>query len=186
MKNRLKFIALIAFISITGYGQTQNIKFAGGIVYGPKAAFQIFAANGWILDNQAGKNMNLPCVLYLKDYHWNDSPVVMYALIAGTTYETIESFLDFAIKSFKDEDTTFTYKRIKEYKLNNKFEVIVNDYIQKNNSQFDRVAYIQVEKAVCFIVFSTGEKEFFTKYSDDIYSVVASFEYKPEYIKYKK
>jgi hypothetical protein len=39
-------------------------NYRGGIVYGPKAAFNIGAPEGWVLDNQAGRDQGLPCVLY--------------------------------------------------------------------------------------------------------------------------
>jgi len=38
-------------------------NYRGGIVYGPKAAFNIAAPGGWVLDNQAGVEQGLPCVL---------------------------------------------------------------------------------------------------------------------------
>jgi hypothetical protein len=41
-------------------------KYRGGIVYGPKAAFNIAAPEGWLLDNESGKEQGLPCVLYPK------------------------------------------------------------------------------------------------------------------------
>ena len=31
----------------------------GGIVYGPKASFNISAPEGWVVDNQAGKARNV-------------------------------------------------------------------------------------------------------------------------------
>ena len=41
-------------------------KYPGGIVYGPKAAFNIAAPEGWVLDNESGVEQGLPCVLYPK------------------------------------------------------------------------------------------------------------------------
>jgi len=183
MKKRTIIISIFLILTLIGFSQ-QNSKYAGGIVYGPKAAFQIFSPPNWILDNQAGLNMGLPCVLYLKDYTWSDSPVIMYAKIASTNFETSQLFIDFAIKEFQNRDTTFTYTRIKNFETKDKFEVIVNDYSQRNHKQIDRVAYIQVKNAVCYIVFSTTKKEDFDKYADDVYKVIDSFEYKPEYINY--
>jgi hypothetical protein len=185
MYKRIALISTFLITSFLGISQ-QSSKFAGGIVYGPKAAFQIFAPDNWILDNQVGMSMGLPCVLYLKDYNWSDSPVIMYAKIASTDYETCKSFIDFAIQSFKNRDTSFTYTKVRDYVLKDKFDVIVNDYTQKSNKQYDRVAYIQVKNAVCYIVFSTAIKGDFEKYSGDIYKVIDSFVYKPEFINYKK
>ena len=183
MKNRISLTLVFLILTLIGFSQ-QSSKYAGGIVYGPKAAFQIFAPENWILDNQAGMNMGLPCVLYLKSYHWSDSPVIMYAKIASTNFEANQLFIDFAIKEFQNRDTTFTYTKVKNFETKDKFDVIVNDYSQNSHSQLDRVAYIQVKNAVCYIVFSTAKKEDFEKYADDIYKVIDTFEYKPEYINY--
>jgi hypothetical protein len=44
-------------------------KYRGGIVYGPKAAFNIAAPEGWVLDNKSGMSQGQPCVLYRKVPH---------------------------------------------------------------------------------------------------------------------
>jgi hypothetical protein len=43
----------------------------GGIVYGPKSAFNISASKGWVLDPSAGAKQGLPCVLYPKGATWD-------------------------------------------------------------------------------------------------------------------
>ena len=58
-------------------------NYRGGIVYGPKAAFNIAAPEGWVLDNQAGAEQGLPCVLYPKGSSWADAKTIMYAEIAS-------------------------------------------------------------------------------------------------------
>src|SRR5689334_7677629 len=64
-----RFVLLFASISTLGaVGFGQN--YAGAIVYGPKAAFNITAPEGWVLDNQSGKSQGLPCVLYRKGQSW--------------------------------------------------------------------------------------------------------------------
>ena len=62
-------------------------NYRGGIVYGPKAAFNISAPQGWVLDNEAGAGQSLPCVLYPKGSTWADAKTIMYAKIASTQYE---------------------------------------------------------------------------------------------------
>src|ERR1700747_1489528 len=52
-------------------------------VYGPKTAFNISAPEGWVVDNEAGKEQGMPCVLYPKGSSWSDAKTVMYANTAG-------------------------------------------------------------------------------------------------------
>ncbi len=73
-------------------------NYRGGIVYGPKAAFNIAAPEGWVLDNQAGVEQGLPCVLYPKGSSWADAKTIMYAKIASTQFEDVNAFVATAIK----------------------------------------------------------------------------------------
>ena len=50
-----------------------------GIIYGPKAGFNIAAPEGWVIDNKAGAEQGLPCVLYRKGDTWeNAEPMSLY------------------------------------------------------------------------------------------------------------
>ena len=90
------FVICILFLLICARGSAQE-NFRGGIVYGPKAAFNISAPERWVLDNESGKNQGLPCVLYPKGESWADAPTVMYAKIAGTQFEDVKAFVAMAI-----------------------------------------------------------------------------------------
>src|SRR2546425_4812389 len=71
--------------------------YPGGIVYGPKAAFNISAPKGWVLDNESGVSQGQPCVLYPKGSSWRDAKTVMYAKIASTEFEDVNAFVVWAI-----------------------------------------------------------------------------------------
>src|SRR6476661_2269703 len=93
----LTFLALAVFCPCTPAQE----NFRGGIVYGPKAAFNIAAPEGWVLDNESGVEQGLPCVLYPKGESWADARTVMYAKIAGTEYEDAGKFAEAAIKQME-------------------------------------------------------------------------------------
>lgn len=90
-------LGLLVFSS----GALAQDTFPGGIVYGPKAAFNIKAPPGWVLDNRAGAEQGLPCVLYPKGSTWSDANTIMYAKIAGTDYEDVGKFVAMAIKEME-------------------------------------------------------------------------------------
>src|SRR4051794_26695311 len=85
---------------------------AGGIVYGPKGAFNISAPKGWKLDPTAGSGDGLPCVLYPEGSIWNTADPLMYAKIASTTYEDCAKFEKDALDDMKNKRAGFTMKRI--------------------------------------------------------------------------
>ena len=93
-------ICLALFVAVAVPAQN---KYAGGIVYGPKAAFNISAPEGWVLDNESGVEQGLPCVLYPNGESWADARTVMYAKIASTAYEDAEKFAAVAIKQMESK-----------------------------------------------------------------------------------
>jgi len=90
MKPSLIVCIVLLLICARSFGQENN---RGGIVYGPKAAFNISAPEGWVLDNQSGADQGLPCVLYPKGSSWSDARTIMYAKIASTQYEDVGKFV---------------------------------------------------------------------------------------------
>ena len=98
MKARL-FICLPLLLFCSPISAQKN--YPRGIVYGPKAAFNIAAPEGWVLDNTSGTEQGLPCVLYRKGASWADAKAIMYAKIAGTQFEDVNAFVAMAIKEMQ-------------------------------------------------------------------------------------
>ncbi len=96
MARRFVVCILVLFIWARGFGQEM---YSGGIVYGPKAAFNISAPKGWVLGN--ANEQRLPCVLYPKGSSWAKAKTVIYAKIAGTDFEDVNEFVAFAIKGME-------------------------------------------------------------------------------------
>jgi hypothetical protein len=152
-------------------------KYPGGIVYGPKAAFTISAPEGWVLDNESGVNQGLPCVLYPKAESWVDARTVMYAKIAGTKFEDVNAFVAFAIKEMEK-----THGKPKEKIASGKTmdgrDYFINEYpATKNYSQWERVAYIQLPKAVAYIVLSSRDEASYRKDAPALREVLKTFGY---------
>jgi hypothetical protein len=138
-------------------------NYAGGVVYGPKAAFNISAPEGFVLDNQSGQNQGLPCVLYRKGQSWADGKTVIYAKIAGTEYEDVNEFVAMAIKEMKAKHGT-PKEKIASGKTKDGRDYFINEYpATKNYSQWERVGYVQLPHAVAYIVLSSRDKASYQK-----------------------
>ena len=125
--------------------------FRGGIVYGPKAAFNIGAPEGWVLDNQAGSDQGLPCVLYPKGSSWPDAKTVMYAKIASTQFEDVNAFVAMAIKEMQAMRGT-PKEKIASGKTKDGHDYFINEYpATKSYSQWERVGYVQLPRAVAYV-----------------------------------
>ena len=158
-KSFVGFLILLA-IGVDAIAQPM----AGGIVYGPKGAFSISAPKGWKLDPSAGTSQGLPCVLYPEGATWETAEPLMYAKIASTIYEDYEAFAKDAVADMKKERPGFTMKRVTSGKTGGGEPYFINEYpATKFYKRSERVAYIQLPKAVAYIVFSADEKASYEK-----------------------
>lgn len=173
MKTKLQL--LIALFLLAAAVKPMAQPSAGGIVYGPKGAFNISAPKGWKLDPTAGAGQGLPCVLYPEGTTWESADPLMYAKIANTSYEDYEVFAKDAIADMKKTRPGFKMKRIASGKTAGGEAYFINEYQPtKTYKRFERVAYVQLPKAVAYIVFSADEKAGFDKHRGALEEAVKS------------
>ncbi len=152
-------------------------NYRGGIVYGPKAAFNIGAPEGWVLDNEAGADQGLPCVLYPKGETWADARTVMYAKIAGTKFEDVNAFVAMAIKEMEKTHGK-PKEKIASGKTHDGHDYFINEYpATKNYSQWERVAYVQLPHAVAYIVLSSRNEASYRKDAGALEGALKTFIY---------
>ena len=171
----LPIVCIVLLLAgVRSFGQE---KYRGGIVYGPKAAFNISAPEGWVLDNEAGAEQGLPCVLYPKDSSWADAKTIIYAKIASTQYEDVDKFVAIAIKEMKDRHG-LPKEKIESGKTRDGRSYFINEYpATKNYSQWERVAYIQLPHAVAYIVLSSRDEPSYRKDAPALTEVLKTFGY---------
>ncbi|PYI74851.1 MAG: hypothetical protein DMF01_09285, partial [Verrucomicrobia bacterium] len=169
----LAFLSLAA-ISTRILGQETS---PGGIVRGPKAGFNVSAPEGWVVDNEAGVNQGMPCVLYPKGSSWRDAKTVMYANIAGPEFEGVNAFVEMAIKEMKAKHGT-PKEKIASGKTKDGHDYFINEYpATKTYSQWERVGYVQLPQGVAFIVLSSRDKASYTKDSGALEKVLKTLVY---------
>jgi len=170
------FLFGLGFLIACG-GVFARETYTGGIVYGPKAAFKIDAPAGWVLDNSAGAEQGFPCVLYPKGSTWADANAIMYAKIAGTDYEDVGKFVATAIQQMEKAHGK-PKEKVDSGKTGNGQSYFINEYpATKSYSQWERVAYIQLPKAVAYIVFSARDEASYRKYFPALNEALKSFAY---------
>jgi hypothetical protein len=152
-------------------------KYRGGIVYGPKAAFNISAPEGWVLDNESGAGQGLPCVLYPKGSSWSNAKTVMYAKIASTQFEDVNAFVATAIKDMMKTHGA-PKEKIGSGKTKDDHDYFINEYpATKSYSQWERVAYVQLPRAVAYIVLSSQDEASYRKDAPALQEVLKTFVY---------
>ncbi len=149
--------------------------FRGGIVYGPKGAFNINAPEGWVLDNESGASQGLPCVLYPKGSSWADAKTIIYAKIASTQFEDVNAFVTMAIKEMKKAHGT-PKEKIASGKTLDGHDYFINEYpATKTYSQWERIAYVQMSHAVAYIVLSSRDESNYRKDLAALQEVLKTF-----------
>jgi tetratricopeptide (TPR) repeat protein len=181
MKTKICILALLV-VSTPSPSLLGQEGFRGGIVYGPKAAFDITAPESWVLDNESGKNQGLPCVLYPKGSSWADAKTIMYAKIASTEFEDVNEFVAWVIKGMKAKRGT-PKEKIASGKTQDGRDYFVNEYpATKTYSQWERVGYVQLPRAVAYIVLSSRDKVSYSKDAAALQELLKSL----RYVKYLK
>ena len=151
---------------------------AFGIVHGPKAAFNIAAPEGWVIDNRAGAEEGVPCVLYLTGATWATADPLMYTKIASTAVENAEAFAKKAIEEMKKQRGDYQTKRIASGKTRDGHVYFVNEYSpSKSYPRFECVAYVQLPKAVAYVVYSGDDETLFRKHQSAVQKLLKSFTY---------
>ena len=170
------YLSAVLILSLLASGlEAMGQPSAGGIVHGPKGAFNISAPKGWKLDPTAGSGQGLPCVLYPDGATWDTADPIMYAKIASTNYEDYEAFAKDAIDDMKKERPGFESKRIASGKTAGGQPYFINEYPPtKSYKRSERVAYVQLPRAVAYIVFSADEKSAFEKQKGALEETVKS------------
>src|SRR5436309_10287004 len=176
MKTKMCILALLVVIAFSPSMLGQE-KIPAGVVHGPKAGFKISAPEGWVVDNEAGVNQGLPCVLYPKSSSWRDAKTVMYANIARPKFEGVNAFVATAIKEMKAKHGT-PKEKIASGKTKDGHDYFVNEYpATKTYSQWERAGYVQLPQGVAYIVLSSRDQASYRKDSGALEKVLKTLVY---------
>lgn len=163
------------FILLTLLADAFADQVQAAIVHGPKGAFNIKAPAGWVIDNTAGESNGLPCVLFRKGQTWETAEPLMYAKIASTSHEDAEAFATTAIAEMKKQRGEYEVKRVATGKTKGGQSYFINQYSPNADyPRTERVAYVQMPKAVAYIVFSCDDAKALSKHQRALTEVVES------------
>ena len=176
MKTKVCVVVFLALGVFCPYGSAQEAS-RDGTVYGRKTAFNVSAPEGWVVDNEAGKQQGMPCVLYPKGSSWREAKTVMYANIAGTEFEGVNVFVAMAIKEMEKIHGR-PKEKIASGKTKDGHDYFINEYpATKTYSQWERVGYVQLPRGVAYIVLTSRDKASYQKDSGELEKVLKTLVY---------
>src|SRR6266508_3506976 len=176
MKTKISILALLT-VSALSPSMLGQEKIPAGVVHGPKAGFNISAPEGWVVDNEAGVNQDMPCVLYPKGSSWADAKTVMYAKVASPQWEGVNAFVEWASDGMKEKHGT-PKQKIASGKTKDGHDYFINEYpATKNYSQWERVGYVQLPQGVAYIVLTCRDQASYRKDSGVLEKVLKTLVY---------
>ena len=176
MKTKMCVLALLVIIAFSPSMLGQE-KIPAGVVHGPKAGFKISAPEGWVVDNEAGVNQDMPCVLYPKGSSWADAKTAMYAKVASPQWEGAEAFVAWAIQGMKAKHG-IPKQKIASGKTKDGHDYFINEYLStKTYSQWTRVGYVQLPQGVAYIVLTSRDQASYKRDSGALEKVLKSLVY---------
>src|SRR6266508_170721 len=176
MKTKISILALLT-VSALSPSMLGQEKIPAGVVHGPKAGFNISAPEGWVVDNEAGVNQDMPCVLYPKGSSWADAKTVMYAKVASPQWEGVNAFVEWASDGMKEKHGT-PKQKIASGKTKDGHDYFINEYpATKNYSQWERVGYVQLPQGVAYIVLTSRDQASYKRDSGALEKVLKTLVY---------
>jgi len=170
----MRLILLAVSLVVCMHAAADQVAFA--TVYGPKGAFNIAAPDGWIIDNSAGAENGLPCVLFRKGQTWETADPLMYAKIASTSAEDAGAFAKKAIAEMKKERGDYETRRVGSGKTKGGQSYFINEYSPGDNyPRIERVAYVQMPRAVAYVVYSADSVAALRKHEGALRQLLESF-----------
>jgi tetratricopeptide (TPR) repeat protein len=131
----------------------------------------------WVVDNEAGVNQDMPCVLYPKGSSWSDAKTGMYANIASPQWEGVNAFVAMAIKEMKAKHGT-PKQKIASGKTKDGHDYFINEYpATKTYSQWVRVGYVQLPQGVAYIVLASRDHASYQRDSGALETVLKTLVY---------
>lgn len=179
---RCLLLILAAALAIPTAVRGESTTFPSGLVHGPKAAFQISAPSGWVLDTTSGLPQGEPCVLYPRGSSWSGSDAVMYAKIASERFPRRDDFVAWTLAQFKQDDPEFQYRTRDPGETTDGYDYVLLEYARPSYPRFERVAYIQFPDAVAFVVYSATKWDSYLATSRLLEEVLATIRYRPDAI----
>jgi hypothetical protein len=173
-------IALIAACWSQQLGAFEPLPF--GVISGPKAAFQIKAPNGWVLDNHSGQRNKMPYVMYPVGSSWRDGKVTMCAALANPEYRDYGQFAEDLRLDYKRQGAGYWFKRVKSGNTSKGYPYFVDEYKGRSDPEIHRTAYIQLPNAVAFIQLAASDEQLYRRHAPALDITLESVEYAPRFI----
>jgi len=158
---------------------TAEITVGGtGMLFGTDHAFNITAADGWVLDNESARQQGLHMLFYPKGEDWSDSPVIVYGRSTGRGPEKagVKELVKDTVDDFHANGSAgYRALRAADVVIRGGKSVAVYHYQGDQWGNYEAGAYFVEEGTVNFLVYHARSEEIFTRYYPDFIAMIRSY-----------
>jgi hypothetical protein len=188
MTKRIWFLLLCLAIFHAFSQPNDSNESKAGLIYGKDNSYFISAPDGWILDNESGRNQGLFAVLYPKGSTWNNAVGMMYskAIRKDSEINSIEAYVKNDLNEFKKEAPKIKVEFKNEIKLDKNRIAMIFEWSGDEYGNIESSAYIEEKNVIVLITYNCRSMEFYkTNYSKFI-ETVRSYSFFTDKVNVKK
>lgn len=139
-------------------------------------SFLIASPEGWVLDEESGKDQGLEVVFYPQGWNLDYAPALIYTKIISKNGDLDKSFTD-VISEQVDQLKNYGAVILKDsiaYTYDNKQSVIIN-FIDKSTQTNNLVSYINEFNYVVSMILTSQDKDQFLKSKPKFFELINSY-----------
>ncbi len=139
-------------------------------------SFLIASPEGWVLDEESGKDQGLEVVFYPQGWNLDYAPALIYTKIISKNGDLDKSFTD-VINEQVDQLKNYGAVILKDsiaYTYDNKQSVIIN-FIDKSTQTNNLVSYINEFNYVVSMILTSQDKDQFLKSKPKFFELINSY-----------
>jgi hypothetical protein len=162
--------------------QVKDTSYRAGYVYGSNITYLLNTPKQWVFDNTSGLAQHIPVVMYPKQEHYENTPVLIYSNIVPIgkrqQFKNIKQVIAFDSIQHKENAPASIVKKMPEVFIlkSQKTKALVWYYEDAGTSHTKQLsAYIEVANQIVVISFQANNEPLYNQYKDDFYETLSSF-----------
>lgn len=162
----IRSVSILLVFSVPLLTKAQERTGQSGIIYGPGHAYSVTAPEGWILDNQIGRQWGLHAVFYHSSKTWDTALARMYvntsAPDSGMTADPLARARADSIK-FVHDNPGIRITVADTIRISDEIYAIVRHFAGDRYGNFEAVAYVAEKTITPQIVLTCQTEEAFNE-----------------------
>lgn len=168
-------LLLLLSLSVSSAAITEG---GTGMLFGADHAFNITAAEGWVLDNESGRHQEMHMLFYPKAERWTDSQVIVYGRSTprGADKRGVAELVGDIVADFHAKGST-KFRALQAESVTHRSGKSVEVYHYRGDQwgNYEAGAYFVEENTINFLVYTARSEKVFHRHYADFVAMVRSY-----------